>query len=76
MPTYTSSVSNSNAAAAAVAENLKNNLAIAQFSFDIIVCIGASSSAIWLSLICRRNKYDLKALPMRTVLGSVSSVFL
>lgn len=76
MSTYTSSVSNLNAAAAAVAENLKNNLAIAQFSLDIVLCIGALGISIWLSLLHRRNQYDLKALPMWTVMGSVVSVFL
>jgi hypothetical protein len=79
MSTYTSSVSDSKdskVSAAAVAEDLKNSLAIAKFSLDIVLCIGALGSLIWLSLLRRRNRYDLKALPMWTVLGSVVSVFL
>lgn len=76
MSTYTSSVSDSKASAAAVAKELKNSLAIAQFILDIVVCIGALGSYIWLLLLRRRNKYDLKALPMWSVLGSVISIFL
>lgn len=76
MSTYTSSVSASKASAAAVAEDLKNSLAIAQFILDIVVCIGALGSYFWLLLLRRRNKYDLKALPIGSVLGSVISIFL
>lgn len=76
MSTYSTSVSTSTSQSAAVAEDLKQNLAIAKFSLDILVCICALGSSIWLLVVRRRSKYDLKALPMWTVLGSVTSVFL
>ncbi|KAJ5179544.1 hypothetical protein N7492_002754 [Penicillium capsulatum] len=75
-PSSGSRVPQSDDTAPAVAANLQSSLFKAQFGLDLTLCIGCLGCIVGLFFLRRKQGYDLRSVPMWTVIGSLVAVFL
>lgn len=75
-PSSDSGASQPDDPAPAVAADLQTSLFKAQLGLDAALCIGCLGCVVGLFFLRRNPGYDLRNLPMWTVIGSLIAVFL
>lgn len=76
LPSSSSEDFQSGDTAPAVAADLETSLFKAQLGLEVALCIGCLGCVVGLFFLRRNPGYDLRKLPIWTVIGSLLAVFL